>query len=65
MRRDKEYQLLKANEGMREELEQNYQNDIRARDELIELLRAKLSDSTPSKRVGEPQVLGGRSRCYR
>ena len=59
MKRDSEYQLLRVKSGLREDLEQKYQNDTRTRDELVELLRAKLSGTTLAKRVEEPQILAG------
>ena len=58
MSRDSEYQMLRVKSSLREELEQKYQNDIRTRDELIELLRAKLSGTT---HVEEPRISGGGS----
>ena len=61
MKRDSEYQLLRVKSSLREELKQKYQNDIRTRDELIELLSAKLSGATPAKRMEDPRILGGAS----
>ena len=46
--RDFEYQLSKVRESMREELELKYMRDIKTRDELIELLKAKVSEDSPT-----------------
>jgi len=48
MKTDFEYQLLKVRESMREELELKYMRDIKTRDELIELLKAKVSKGSPT-----------------
>ena len=56
MKRDFEYQLLKVRESMREELELKYKRDIKTRDELIELLKAKVSEGSPKLHSGEHTV---------
>ena len=56
MKRDFEYQLLKVQESMREELELKYTRDIKTRDELIELLKAKVSEGSLKLRSDEHTV---------
>lgn len=56
MKRDFEYQLLKVRESMREELELKYKRDIKTRDELIELLKAKVSEGSSKLHSGEHTV---------
>ena len=48
MKRDFEYQFMKVRESMREELELKYRRDINTHDELIELLKAKVSEGSPT-----------------
>ena len=56
MKRDFEYQLLKVRESMREELELKYKRDIKTHDELIELLKAKVSEGSPKLHSDEHTV---------
>ena len=56
MKRDFEYQLLKVRESMREEFELKYKRDIKTRYELIELLKAKVSEGSLKLRSGEHTV---------
>ena len=50
---------------MREELELKYKRDIKIRDELIELLKAKVSEGYPKLHSGEHTVsiINGRESC--
>lgn len=50
---------------MREELELKYKRDIKIRDELIELLKAKVSEGSPTLRSSEHtvSVINGRKSC--
>ena len=65
MKRDFEYQLLKVRESMMEELELKYKKDIKTQDELIELLKAKVSEGSPTLRSNEHTVsiINGRNHA--
>ena len=41
LKREHELQVLQIKESLREELERKYERDLRTREELIELMRAK------------------------
>ena len=57
MKRHFEYQLLKVWESMREELESKYKSDIKTCNQLIELLKAKVSEGSESSKGPKPVVM--------